>query len=233
MLEGVLFGAIAFGLLHGINPSHGWTLAILYSLKSKRPMLSGIQSSVILSGGHLLSAIVLVVGYVVATTFVKIPHFYFQYGAAVALGILAYIFWKEKEDDFTETQHGHLHNNTELLDHEHVHWHKGIGYHSHVHTHQTRKVLSLRALAVFAIVLGFAHEEQFVILALAAGGHNPFVLLIAYTAAVSIALIGLTILGIKIFTQFQHRILHYTKYLPKISAIILAAMAIGFAVGIF
>src|SRR5712692_6853134 len=198
MLEGVLFGAIAFGLLHGMNPSHGWTLAILYSLKSKRPMLSGIQSSAILSGGHLLSAIVLVVGYVVATTFVKIPHIYFQYGAAVALGILAYIFWKEKEDDFTETQHGHLHDNTEFLDHEHVHWHNGIGYHSHVHTHQTRKVLGLRALAVFAIVLGFAHEEQFVILALAAGGHNPFVLLIAYTAAVSVALIGVTILGIKI-----------------------------------
>ena len=127
MLEGVLFGAIAFGLLHGINPSHGWTLAILYSLKTRKPMLSGIQSSSILAGGHLLSAIVLVVGYVIATTFVKIPHFYFQYGAAVALGILAYIFWKEKEDDFTETQHGHLHDNTQLLEHEH--WHKE-GYHS-------------------------------------------------------------------------------------------------------
>jgi nickel/cobalt transporter (NicO) family protein len=196
-------------------------------------MFSGIQSSAILSGGHLLSAIALVVGYVVATTFVQIPHIYFQYGAAVALGILAYIFWKEKEDDFTQTQHGHLHDNTELLEHEHVHWHKGVGYHSHVHTHQTRKILGLRALAVFAIVLGFAHEEQFVILALAAGGHNPFVLLIAYTAAVSVALIGVTILGIKIFTQFQHRILHYTKYLSKISAVILAGMAIGFAVGLF
>lgn len=232
MLEGVLFGAIAFGLLHGINPSHGWTLAILYSLKSRRPMLSGIQSSSILAGGHLLSAIVLVVGYVIATTFVKIPHIYFQYGAAVALGILAYIFWKEKEDDFTETQHGHLHDNTQLLEHEHTHWHKE-GYHSHAHTHQQRKILGLRALAVFAIVLGFAHEEQFVILALAAGGHNPFVIMIAYVIAVSVAMIGVTILGIKIFTQLQHRILHYVKYLPKISAIILAVMAVGFAVGIF
>jgi len=233
MLEGVLFGAIAFGLLHGINPSHGWTLAILYSLKSKRPMLSGIQSSSILAGGHFLSAFVLVVGYVVATTFVKIPHFYFQYGAAIALGILAYIFWKQKEDDFTETQHGHLHDNMEFLEHEHTHWHNGIGYHSHVHIHQQRKILGLRALAIFAIVLGFAHEEQFVILALAAGGHNPFVIMIAYVLAVSAAMIGVTILGIKIFTQLQHRILHYVKYLPKISAIILAGMAIGFAVGLF
>ncbi len=233
MLEGVLFGAIAFGLLHGINPSHGWTLAILYSLKSRKPMLSGIQSSSILAGGHFLSAIVLVVGYVIATTFVNIPHFYFQYGAAVALAILAYIFWKEKEDDFTETQHGHLHDSTELLGHEHAHWHRGIGYHSHVHIHQTRKILGLRALAVFAIVLGFAHEEQFVILALAAGGHNPLLLMTAYAIAVSVAMIGVTMLGIKIFTHLQHRILHYTKYLPKISAIILAGMAVGFAVGLF
>jgi nickel/cobalt transporter (NicO) family protein len=233
MLEGVLFGAIAFGLLHGINPSHGWTLTILYSLKTKKPMLSGIQSSSILAGGHLLSAFVLVVGYVIATTFVKIPHFYFQYGAAVALGILAYIFWKEKEDDFTETQHGHLHDNTELLVHEHTHWHKETGYHSHVHTHQQRKILGLKALAVFALILGFAHEEQFVILALAAGGHNPFVIMIAYVIAVSAAMIGVTMLGIKVFTQLQHRILQYVKYLPKISAIILAGMAVGFAVGIF
>jgi len=233
MLEGVLLGAIAFGLLHGINPSHGWTLAILYSLKSRKPMLNGILSSSILSGGHFLSSIVLVVGYVVATTFVKMPHIYFQYGAAVALVILAYIFWKEKSEDFTETQHGHLHDNTELLIHEHTHWHNGIGYHSHIHTHQTRKILGLKALAVFALVLGFAHEEQFVILALAAGGHNPLLLMVAYAISVSAALIGVTMLGIKVFTYFQHRILHYTKYLPKISAIILAVMAVGFAVGIF
>lgn len=34
-----------------------------------------------------------------------------RYVAAIALGILAYIFWKEKAEDFANTQHGHLHDN--------------------------------------------------------------------------------------------------------------------------
>ena len=41
----VFLGVITFGLLHGINPSHGWTVAVLYSIRNKRPLLSSLTSS--------------------------------------------------------------------------------------------------------------------------------------------------------------------------------------------
>ena len=53
---------------------------------------------------------------------------------------------------------------------------------------------SLSALAISALVLGFAHEEEFVILSLAAGLVNPLLLMIVYALSGSVALIGITIL---------------------------------------
>ena len=76
-----------------------------------------------------------------------------------------------------------------------------------------------------------AHEEEFVILALAVGGVDPLALMIAYASSVAVALIGITMLGVKAYTHVQHRVIQYNKYLPKLTAIVLAVMAIGFAVG--
>ena len=232
MLDAVLLGVITFGLLHGISPSHGWIIAMLYSMHSKRPILSSITSSGIIAGAHFVSSIVVVVAYVLVVMFIEIPHEYLQYGAAIALGILAYVFWRETGEDLVKTQHGHLHDNIEQVEHEHTHWHKEIGYHSHAHLHLARTLPSLKGIASFAFVLGFAHEEEFVILALAAGGVDPLMLMITYAGSVAAALIGITVLAVKVFTKFQHRFIYYSKYLPKITGIVLAIMAVGFALGI-
>ena len=56
--------------------------------------------------------------------------------------------------------------------------------------------------------------------------------MILYGLSVSVALIGVTILSVKVITTLQDRIIHYTKYLPKVSAIILAIMAIAFGLGL-
>jgi hypothetical protein len=32
-----LMGIIGFGLSHGINPSHGWPVAVLYAMHSRKP----------------------------------------------------------------------------------------------------------------------------------------------------------------------------------------------------
>jgi len=233
MQEGLLLGVIVFGLLHGINPSHGWTVALLYSMHSRKPLLRSFLSSGILAGAHFVSSIAVVVLYIFVTMFVEIPQLYLQYGVAIALGILAYLFWREKGEDLVETQHGHLHDNTEYLEHEHAHWHNVIGYHSHMHIHQKRILPSLIALASFAFVLGFAHEEEFVIVTLAAGGIDPWVLMVTYASSVAAALIGITVLGVKAYTHIQHRVVQYSKYLPKITGIVLAIMAMGFAIGVF
>ena len=229
----VFLGIITFGLLHGINPSHGWTVAVLYSIRNKRPILSSLTSSSILAGAHFLSSIVVVAAFIFVTMFIQIPQTYLNYAVAAALGVLAYLFWKEKTEDLIETQHGHLHHDfTEELEHEHPHWHSGKGNHIHLHLHQKRSLPTLTAIAAFALVLGFAHEEEFVILTLAVGGINPLFLMITYATAVAVGLIGVTILAVKVYSYIQHKVIQYTKYLPKISALILAAMAVGFAVGI-
>jgi ABC-type nickel/cobalt efflux system permease component RcnA len=235
----LLLGVILFGLFHGVNPSHGWPIAALYSMRSKKPYVSGFISSSILASAHFVSSIIVVLAYILLSTLIEIPQIYLRYGAAIGLGILAYIFWKEKAEDYIQTQHGHLHNNSDSemesssTNHEHMHWHKSAGYHSHEHVHQIREYPSLKSITGFAFILGFAHEEEFVILALAAGGGgNPLTIMIAYASSVALALIGITILSLKIYKHFQDKIIYYSKYLPKVTAILIASMAIGFALGL-
>jgi nickel/cobalt transporter (NicO) family protein len=208
----VFLGIIAFGLLHGINPSHGWTVAVLYSIRNKRPLLSSLTSSSILAGAHFLSSIVVLAAFLFVTMFIQIPQTYLNYAVAAALGILAYLFWKEKTEDLIETQHGHQHHDfTEQLEHEHEHWHSSTGSHTHIHLHQKRSLPTLAAIAGFALVLGFAHEEEFVILTLAVGGINPLLLMIAYATAVAAGLIGVTVIAVKIYSYIQHKVILYTK----------------------
>ncbi|HEX6646147.1 MAG TPA: nickel/cobalt transporter [Nitrososphaeraceae archaeon] len=229
----ILSGITIFRLLHGINPSHGWTIAVLYSLQSKRPLLSGILSSGILAMAHFLSSIVVVLAFLLFSTYIYIPQNYLNYAAAIALAILAYMFWKEKPEDLVKNQHGHLHQFSDGVKHDHIQWHTDEGYHRHLHTHQIRILPSLSAVTGSALVLGFAHEEEFVILSLTAAGVNPLLLVIVYALSVSVALIGVTILSVKVITTIQDRIIHYIKYLPKVSAIILSIMAIAFGSGLF
>ena len=232
----LLLGVVAFGLLHGINPSHGWTVAVLYSIRNRRPMLTSLASSGILAGAHFLSSMVVVIAFILVTTYVvKIPDGYMNYAVAAALGILAFMFWREKGEDLEKAQHGHLHESVtnQVAEHEHLHWHRGTGYHTHVHLHEVRTLPKLAAIAGFALVLGFAHEEEFVILSLAVGGADPLLLMVAYASAVAGGLIGVTVLAVKVYNHIQDRVIQYTKYLPKISALILIAMAVGFAFGIF
>lgn len=236
-LTTVLASTITLGLFHGANPSHGWPLATLYSMRGKNPFASGLISSSILAGAHFVSSIIVVVAYILVSEAIEIPQIYLRYSAAIGLGILAVIFWKEKSEDYVKTQHGHLHNDNFGIkydaSHEHTHWHRDIGYHSHEHIHRKRNSPSLKSMTGLAFTLGFAHEEEFVILAIAAGsGANPLAIMFAYASSVAIALVGITLLSLKIFNHFQHRLIYYSKYLPKITSILIAFMALGFALGL-
>ena len=90
-----------------------------------------------------------------------------------------------------------------------------------------RVFLELRPprVQVFAFVLGFAHEEEFALLALVAGGVNAWVLMITYGVAVIVGLVVLTILGVKIYKYIQPRLARYEKYVPKVGAVFLVIMA--------
>jgi nickel/cobalt transporter (NicO) family protein len=58
-------------------------------------------------------------------------------------------------------------------------------------------------------------------------------LMISYAASVAVALIGITLISLKVYRRFQHKIIYYSKYLPKVTAILIALMAVGFAAGLF
>lgn len=234
-------GVIAFGLLHGLDPSHGWPVAILYSMRTKKQMLFGFFSSGIIAGAHFFSSIVVVAAYFFITHLILVPPLYLRFGAAISLGLLAYIFWRQ-DDYVVEDEHGHghghghmhIHDTEASAEHEHESGHaqQHRSHHSHWGMDQKKAVQSLKGIAVFAFVLGFAHEEQFVILSFAAGGVDPIILIITYASAVSVVLIGLTLLALKVYRHIEDRINQYSKYLPKLTASLLAAMAIAFATGI-
>jgi ABC-type nickel/cobalt efflux system permease component RcnA len=90
----VLASIILFGLSHGLNPSHGWPIAVLYSMRTKKPFVSGFTTSSIIAGAHFVSSITVVLAYIIVFNLIEIPQIYLRYGAAIGLGILAVIFGK-------------------------------------------------------------------------------------------------------------------------------------------
>jgi uncharacterized membrane protein len=110
---------------------------------------------------------------------------------------------------------------------EHEHEHPGRVRHKHKHKHRAAIALSLLGLTSFAFILGFVHTEEIALLALVAGGVNPWILMVAYGCAVLLGLVAATIAGVKLYRQFRPKLARYEKYIPKISAGILVAMAVA------
>jgi hypothetical protein len=233
MVESLLLGAIIIGLVHGLEPGHGWPIAVIYSTSRERKTVSAILSSVIISFAHFVSSIAVVVVYVIFSTLVALPSEIMGLIAAGLLIILGVMFIREKTEDIEESQHGHLHPNQfgryEHM-HEHVHAESETGTHSHLHLHEEREILTLRRIAGVAFVLGFAHEEEFALLAFVMGGLNPWIMMTSYATAVTASLVAATLIGVKMFEVFETRITRYQKYLPKISGVILLVMAAIFVI---
>ena len=225
MIEPTLAGVVIIGLLHGLEPGHGWPIAFLYSIRKDRPLLRGFVSSSIISFFHFISSITAAVVYIWASSFADVSIPFMKYAAASVLIILAYKFFAEEVKDELEAQHDHLHEGTDEIQHEHEHEHPGQGQHTHWHKHARRIALGLWSIATFAFVLGFAHEEEFALLALAVAGVNPLLLMLFYGTAVTVALVGITLLSVKAYKNTQQRIKPFEKYIPKISAAILVLMA--------
>jgi nickel/cobalt exporter len=225
MFNSTLIGVVMIGLLHGLEPGHGWPVAMLYSVRKRNPTFSAILSSGVIGVGHLISSIAVVIAYVLLNTWLDFEAPWLKYLASGVLFLLAIKLWMEKADGL-EKQHGHIHEDNPEIEHEHEHEHQGQGRHTHLHKHSLGVSLSLWGLASFAFILGFAHEEEFALLALVASGINAWVLMISYGVAVLSGLIVITILSVKIYKLLQPKLIRYEKYVPKISAGLLVAMAI-------
>lgn len=224
MFSAAYVSVVVLGLLHGLEPGHGWPVAVLYSMKKRNPVGSAALSSFIIGIGHLASAVAVVVAYVLLQKWLNFDAPWLRYVAAALLLALAVKLFREKVED-VERQHGHYHPGTPEIVHEHEHEHPGGIKHTHKHKHQAAVALSLLGLASFAFILGFAHEEEIALLALVAGGLNAWLLMVSYGVAVLLGLIAATVAGVTLYRRLQPKLARYERYVPKISAGLLGVMA--------
>ncbi len=226
MIDPAYVGVVTLGLLHGLEPGHGWPAAVLYSARKKSPVASAVVSSGILGLGHLVSSVAVVLAYVLLQSWLNFKAPWLKYVAAGLLVVLAVRLFLEKPDEM-EKQHGHLHQEFPEGEHRHEHEHLDGMKHEHTHKHSTGIALSLAGLATFAFILGFAHEEEFALLALIAGGVNAWVLMMSYGLAVLIGLVLVTVACVRAYKYLQPKLSRYERYVPKIGAAILALMAVA------
>ena len=187
---------IVMGLVHGLEPGHGWPVAALFSIRRSSPLLTGFLSGLIIAVFHFISSLAVVLVFLVARTTFDFSAPWIRYIAAAALLVLAYRMWQE-----------------------------------HGHGEKPAEAQSLWSIAVFAFGLGFAHEEEFALLALAVGGINPWLLMSTYATAVTVSLVTITLIAVKTYTMAKGFLARYDPYLPKVTAGVLVVLALLVVLG--
>lgn len=260
---GLFFGAVALGAVHGIEPGHGWPVAASYALDQGNKWVYGFAASVILGIGHLISSIAMVGVFFYAKNYFNLTqvnepihlawNVFIGGPVSVGAGILLVAL------GIREYQHGHSHDTDDDHDHSHEHEHSHEHDHSHSHdyddgglVHRVKRYIpfagghshsqeslddaadrGLFGIAWFAFLLGFAHEEEFEIIALCAGSNYCLELMSAYAITVIVGIVGLTMLLIAGYQHYEEKVEQYTPYLPAVSAAVLIGMGVGFIIGVF
>jgi len=323
---GLVVGAVALGLVHGIEPGHGWPVAATYALDQGNKWLHGLAASLLLGVGHLISSIAVVVAFFWAKSYFELtqvndpytvlgvtiggPVDVFAGVLLIALGVREYVGGHGHShghdhshghgdhdgvdhghgDDHEHAQHGdeghdhgqdhsdgHSHDHSGGHDHDHSHGHSDHGHDGHArqdehgqdghehhddhgHDHDSGSGLPARlagalpfvgghghahgsleesadrglwGIAGFAFVLGFAHEEEFEIIAICAGSPYCLELMTIYALTVIFGIVALTLLLIAGYTRYEERVERFTPYLPLFSAVVLVLMGLGFVTGLF
>ncbi|EMA21681.1 sulfite exporter TauE/SafE family protein [Haloarcula amylolytica] len=164
----------------------------------------------------------------------------------------------ENHDGGAPAEHDHTHSETRAHQHQHQHprgsdhshgtgsdgdsgglWPRVfgrlplVGGHSHAHDGLDDAAdRGLFGIAWFAFLLGFAHEEEFEIIALCAGSPYCLELMSAYAVTVVVALVGLTMALVAGYQHHEAAVERYTPYLPLVSAVVLVTMGLGFVAGV-
>ena len=213
-LVSIVAAAVGLGLLHGIEPGHGWPIAASYGLARPNRYAAGLTAGIVLGVGHLVSSIAVVIAFFGLKAWFDLGALGWMNIAAGAL-LVAVGLW-ELRGALTGGGHGHHHHHHHH-DHGRGHDHAGAGVQQ-----------SLWGLAGAAFALGFAHEEEVQMIGICAGTDLCLSLMLIYALTVIAAITVLTLLLIAGFQHFRHRLEHLAPHLPKLSAAILIAMGIGF-----
>ena len=253
---GLLLGAVALGAVHGIEPGHGWPVAASYALDQSNKWVYGFAASFIIGVGHLISSVAMVAVFFYAKAYFDLTRVNepitilggIRIGGPVSLvaGVLLIVL------GVREYLHGHSHGGGGRPREEHAHDHSDR---DHTHDGLFARLKGavpfsggrsrshgdlddaadrgLFGIAWFAFVLGFAHEEEFEIIALCAGSTHCLELMSAYALAVIVGIVGLTMLLIAGYQRFEEDVEKYAPYLPAFSAAVLIVMGAGFIAGRF
>tara|TARA_B100000959_G_scaffold266713_1_gene309421 strand:+ start:1266 stop:1985 length:720 start_codon:yes stop_codon:yes gene_type:complete len=227
MIDPIYFAVVFIGILHGLEPGHGWPIAMLYAGTHPHPLTRAFISSLIISIAHLASSIAVVTAFVMMSTFLQFSIPYINIIAGTALTILAIRFFIEKPKDEVKKNQWNLQDDFNGKNHQ-EHSHHAIGIRTHKHKEAKDTFLSLKSIAVFALVLGIAHEETFALLTFAVGGVDPLTLMLTYSAAITASLIGVTLITVKAYSKMEEKVRKYEGLIPKISGMILLLTAIFF-----
>lgn len=254
---GLFAGAILLGLVHGIEPGHGWPVAASYALDQSNKWLYGLAASLLLGIGHLVSSIAVVVAFFFAKSYLDLAEVDEPLSVAGIeiggpIGIVAGVLLIGLA--IREYRHGHSHSHGDGHDHSHDrdrgrnHAHdrgsdRGlvdrvklalpfVGGHDHGSPEEATD-RGLWGIAGFAFVLGFAHEEEFEIIALCAGSEHCLSLMVVYALTVVAGIVALTLLLTAGYERYEARVERYTEYLPAFSAAVLLVMGLGFVFGLF
>jgi len=264
---GLLLGAVGLGVVHGIEPGHGWPVAATYALDQPNRWLYGFAAS--LGVGHLVSSIAIVGVFFYAKSSFGLTQLNepttvagVTVGGPVSIvaGVLLILLGLREcyggghSHDHDHSHDGHTgshddHNHSHVDDRAHVDEHDAndpslrdrvrgavpfAGGHSHDHGDLDDAAgRGLFGIAWFAFLLGFAHEEEFEIIALCAGSDHCPELMSAYALTVIAGIVGLTMLLVAGYQRYEGRVERYTPYLPAFSAAVLILMGLGFITGLF
>ena len=190
---GAFIPVAVIGLIHGLEPGHGWPMAVVLAHRRSRPRAYALWAALVLGLGHLFSSFVVVGIFIAFDAVFDLSSAVFRYAGGGLLLIVALRFWAEKPEA------------------------DGGG--------SERPPISLAALAGSALVLGFAHEEEFALLGLAIGGINPFGLMAVYSVSVVISMAAVTHLAMAAAQRLDLMSPRLLPYLTKVSAIVLAVSA--------
>lgn len=202
----VVFGAVALGVFHGLEPGHGWPLAASYGLGRENPYRSGLVAGLILGIGHLVSSLAVVLAFFGLKEWFDLAGSGWLKPAAGAL-LIALGLWA-----LYGTGHGHDHD--------------------HASSGSQGDERGLGSLAAAAFALGFVHEEEFQIIGLCAGSAQCLALMLVYALTVIVAIVGLTLGLIAGFEHWRERLGRVEPYLPALSGVVLILIGVGFMAGL-
>jgi nickel/cobalt exporter len=233
MLDGTLslfVGAVFLGLVHGAEPGHGWPIAATYALDTSNRWLSGLVASLLIGFGHLISSIAVVLLFFFLKSYIGFSQLgWLNYVAGVLLILLGIREYRNEHHHGHDNEQSHNHSHDlEGSHHDHDHNHE----HDHSHELSADDPRGLWGITSAAFFLGFAHEEEFEIIALCTGSSHCLELMLIYAFAVVLALVALTLLLVAGFEHYEETVEHYAEYFPTISAAILILMGLGFIAGV-